>query len=57
MTRAAINVGFADAHPQLVKVKDLWSLYWHDGWAGDGAASVTVERNCMPTTAASPNPQ
>ena len=31
---AAINVGFADGHAQLVKVKDLWSLYWHDDWRG-----------------------
>jgi prepilin-type processing-associated H-X9-DG protein len=34
--RAAINVGFADGHAQLVKVKDLWSLYWHDGWRAAG---------------------
>jgi prepilin-type processing-associated H-X9-DG protein len=30
---AAINVGFADGHVQLVKLKDLWSLYWHDNWS------------------------
>jgi prepilin-type N-terminal cleavage/methylation domain-containing protein/prepilin-type processing-associated H-X9-DG protein len=31
---AAINVGFADGHAQAVRVKDLWSLYWHDDWRG-----------------------
>jgi prepilin-type processing-associated H-X9-DG protein len=30
---AAINIGFADGHVQLVKLKDLWSLYWHDNWS------------------------
>jgi len=29
---AAINIGFADGHAQMVRVKDLWTLYWHDGW-------------------------
>jgi prepilin-type processing-associated H-X9-DG protein len=33
---AAINVGFADGHAQVVRVKDLWSLYWHDGWRATG---------------------
>jgi prepilin-type processing-associated H-X9-DG protein len=33
---AAINIGFADGHAQMVKVKDLWSLYWHDGWWATG---------------------
>jgi prepilin-type processing-associated H-X9-DG protein len=33
---AAINVGFADGHAQMVKVKDLWSLYWHNGWSATG---------------------
>jgi prepilin-type N-terminal cleavage/methylation domain-containing protein/prepilin-type processing-associated H-X9-DG protein len=33
---AAINVGFADGHAQMVKVKDLWSLYWHDRWSATG---------------------
>jgi prepilin-type processing-associated H-X9-DG protein len=33
---AAINVGFADGHAQQIKVKDLWSLYWHDGWWATG---------------------
>ena len=30
--RAAINVGFADGHAGMVKVTDLWGLYWHDNW-------------------------
>jgi prepilin-type processing-associated H-X9-DG protein len=30
---AAINIGFADGHVQLVKLKDLWNLYWHDNWS------------------------
>lgn len=34
--RAAINVGFADGHAQPVRVKDLWSLYWHDQWTASG---------------------
>jgi prepilin-type processing-associated H-X9-DG protein len=29
---AAINMGFADGHAQMVKLKDLWSLYWHYNW-------------------------
>jgi prepilin-type N-terminal cleavage/methylation domain-containing protein/prepilin-type processing-associated H-X9-DG protein len=29
---AAINVGFADGHSQMVKLRDLWSLYWHNDW-------------------------
>lgn len=29
---AAINIGFADGHAEQVKVKDLWTLYWHDNW-------------------------
>jgi prepilin-type N-terminal cleavage/methylation domain-containing protein/prepilin-type processing-associated H-X9-DG protein len=33
---AAINVGFADGHAKIVRVKDLWSLYWHDGWSATG---------------------
>ena len=32
--RAAINIGFADGHAEMVRVKDLWSLYWHDAWRG-----------------------
>jgi prepilin-type processing-associated H-X9-DG protein len=31
--QAAINVGFADGHAAMVKVTDLWSLYWHDNWS------------------------
>lgn len=27
---AAINIGFADGHADQVRVKDLWTLYWHD---------------------------
>jgi prepilin-type processing-associated H-X9-DG protein len=30
--QAAINVGFVDGHATMVKVIDLWSLYWHDNW-------------------------
>lgn len=33
---AAINVGFADGHAQMVRIMDLWSLYWHDGWTANG---------------------
>jgi prepilin-type N-terminal cleavage/methylation domain-containing protein len=29
---AAINIGFDDGHAQMVKLNDLWSLYWHDNW-------------------------
>jgi prepilin-type processing-associated H-X9-DG protein len=29
---AAINVGFGDGHAQMVKLNDLWSLYWHYNW-------------------------
>jgi prepilin-type N-terminal cleavage/methylation domain-containing protein/prepilin-type processing-associated H-X9-DG protein len=29
---AAINIGFADGHAQQTKLKDLWTLYWHDNW-------------------------
>jgi len=29
---AAINMGFDDGHAQIVKIKDLWSLYWHYDW-------------------------
>ncbi len=29
---AAINIGFADGHVQQTKLKDLWTLYWHDQW-------------------------
>ncbi len=32
-SEAAINIGFADGHVQLVKLKDLWNLYWHNGWS------------------------
>jgi prepilin-type N-terminal cleavage/methylation domain-containing protein/prepilin-type processing-associated H-X9-DG protein len=34
--QAAINVGFADGHAAMVKVTDLWSLYWHDNWNASG---------------------
>jgi hypothetical protein len=27
---AAINVGFDDGHTQMVKLKDLRGLYWHN---------------------------
>jgi prepilin-type N-terminal cleavage/methylation domain-containing protein len=29
---AAINIGFDDGHTQMVKLNDLWSLYWHYNW-------------------------
>jgi prepilin-type processing-associated H-X9-DG protein len=29
---SAINMGFADGHSQLVKLKELWNLYWHYNW-------------------------
>ena len=28
----AINMGLADGHVQLVKLRDLWSYYWHYNW-------------------------
>ena len=34
--RAAVNIAFADGHAQMVRVKDLWSLYWHDKWTASG---------------------
>jgi len=34
--RAAINVGFADGSARMVRVQDLWSLYWHDHWSATG---------------------
>jgi hypothetical protein len=29
---SAINIGFDDGHAQMVKLNDLWSLYWHKNW-------------------------
>ena len=29
---SAINIGFADGHAQMVKLQDLWTLYWHYNW-------------------------
>ena len=29
---AAINIGFDDGHARMVKLNDLWSLYWHKNW-------------------------
>jgi len=29
---AAINIGFDDGRAQMVKLNDLWSLYWHNNW-------------------------
>jgi len=31
-SEAAINIGFDDGHAQMVKLNDLWSLYWHYNW-------------------------
>lgn len=28
----AINIGFADGHAELVKLENLWQLYWHLNW-------------------------
>jgi prepilin-type N-terminal cleavage/methylation domain-containing protein/prepilin-type processing-associated H-X9-DG protein len=28
----AINMGFADGHTEMVKLEDLWNLYWHLDW-------------------------
>jgi len=28
----AINMGFADGHTEMVKLEDLWKLYWHLDW-------------------------
>jgi prepilin-type N-terminal cleavage/methylation domain-containing protein/prepilin-type processing-associated H-X9-DG protein len=27
-----INIGMADSHVELVKLEDLWQLYWHLNW-------------------------
>ena len=27
-----INMGLADGHAELVKLEDLWTLYWHLDW-------------------------
>ena len=27
-----INMGFADGHVEAVKLQNLWTLYWHNGW-------------------------
>ena len=27
-----INIGFADAHVEAVKLENLWTLSWHSGW-------------------------
>ena len=27
-----INVGFVDGHAGLVKLEQLWTLTWHNGW-------------------------
>ena len=28
----AINMGFADGHAQQVRLEDLWTFYWYNGW-------------------------
>jgi len=28
----AINIGFADGHVELVRLENLWQLYWHLNW-------------------------
>jgi len=28
----AINIGFADNHVELVRLENLWTLYWHKDW-------------------------
>jgi prepilin-type N-terminal cleavage/methylation domain-containing protein/prepilin-type processing-associated H-X9-DG protein len=28
----SINIGFADGHVELVKLENLWQLYWHLNW-------------------------
>ncbi len=28
----AVNVGFSDNHVELVKLEQLWNLYWHKEW-------------------------
>jgi prepilin-type processing-associated H-X9-DG protein len=28
----AVNVGFADAHAETVRLEKLWGLAWHKGW-------------------------
>jgi len=27
-----INMGFADGHVEAVRLQNLWTLYWHNGW-------------------------
>ena len=27
-----INIGFADTHVEAVRLENLWTLYWHNGW-------------------------
>jgi hypothetical protein len=27
-----VNVGFADNHVELVRLENLWQLYWHKMW-------------------------
>jgi prepilin-type N-terminal cleavage/methylation domain-containing protein/prepilin-type processing-associated H-X9-DG protein len=28
----ALNIGFTDGHAELVKLENLWRLYWHMNW-------------------------
>ncbi len=28
----AINIGFTDGHAEIIKLENLWTLYWHRGW-------------------------
>jgi prepilin-type N-terminal cleavage/methylation domain-containing protein/prepilin-type processing-associated H-X9-DG protein len=27
-----IDIGFADGHVEQIKLENLWTLYWHNGW-------------------------
>jgi prepilin-type N-terminal cleavage/methylation domain-containing protein/prepilin-type processing-associated H-X9-DG protein len=28
----SVNVGFTDGHAEIIKLQQLWTLYWHRGW-------------------------
>jgi prepilin-type N-terminal cleavage/methylation domain-containing protein/prepilin-type processing-associated H-X9-DG protein len=42
----AVNVSFADSHVELVKLEELWRLYWHRNW------EPPAKRAGLPETAA-----
>jgi prepilin-type processing-associated H-X9-DG protein len=32
-----INIAFADGHVEPVRLEQLWTIYWHDGWVAPSA--------------------